>query len=306
MAKTLRRVSGFAALAGLAAISAASARADTLGPERFDAQNIRIDDFIGTVIIETAGRGRIEVTAEGEADKLADLSFTVENGALVISGEDPQDFQRRNRNWFGGRDHDDIEDEYPVIRVTAPRGLALSISDMIGRVEAGDIGGAFSMENRFVGEIEIGDVASAEVDISGATDLNISDIAGALDVQVSGAAEIYARSAESADIDVSGAGEIDLGEVRGGVTVRSSGAGDISIDSVSGPVEARLSGAGNMEIGDGRAEPLRVRVSGVGHFCFDGVAVDPDVEESGLGSIELRAYEGNLRSRGDVDIGEGC
>lgn len=304
--KFLERNAICAALAGLASIGAAGAQGDTLGPERFDAQNIRIVDFIGTVMIETARRGRMEVTAEGEADKLADLSFTVEDGALVISGEDPQDFQRRNRNWFGGRDHDDIEEEYPVIRVTAPNGLALAISDMIGRVEAGDIGGAFSMDNRFVGEIEIGDVASAEIDISGATDLNISDIAGALNVQVSGAAEIYARSADSADIDVSGAGEIDLGEVRGGVKVQSSGAGDITVDRVSGPVEARLSGAGNMEIRDGRAEPLRVRVSGVGHFCFDGVAVDPDVQESGLGSIELRAYEGDLRSRGDVDIGEGC
>jgi hypothetical protein len=280
-----------AAAFALAGAFAAPAYAIT-GPfsGSYHATKLILDDIAGRAEISVGGSD-ITVSITGEPDELATVQLVVEGGALKIRST------RHNRHW---RDASEVA----LYKISVPKGTALAIDGMVGEIQAGDLGGDLAID---AGALKgsIGAVKSASLDGSGALTLEIGDIAGAFNLDASGAARIKTGNLDSADIDVSGAGDVNMQTIRHGLSAEIDGAGRVTAQSVNGPVQVEISGTGAVAVAGGRANPLKVDVSGMASFEFGGEAVDPEISVSGRGSVKLRSYTGKLRSEGgNITVGE--
>lgn len=291
-----------AVAAGLAGLLAGAAFGETRGPQRFSGDGLIIDDYLGRIAIEIVRGGEISVTLEGDAEDLTLVEIAMDGSALRIDGEALQDKYDdrwwRRRNW--GRD--DLWDEFPLLTVRLPRGAALEFIDSRGEAAVrGDLDGPLRYDSHGL-DLEIGNVSTADIAVSGSGDVVLGDVAEELYVRVAGSGDVQTGRARSAEVSVAGSGDVEIGDIAAGLEAAVAGSGDIEAGDVSGPVEARISGSGGIRLRDGRAEGLTVRISGSGGFAFDGVAVDPDIRVSGSGDVRLGGYEGNLQMRGDGDI----
>lgn len=191
-----------------------------------------------------------------------------------------------------------------LYRIRVPQGTDLGLDGLVGEIQAGDTNGNLVIDGGAL-KGSIGAVKAAHFDGSGALTLTIGDIAGALDMDGSGATNIKTGNIDSAHLDVSGATNLTLQTIRHGMTASLSGASHVTAASVAGPVNVEESGVGNVEIAGGKADPLKVEISGFGQFSFAGEGVDPDLSVSGMGGIRLKSYSGKLRSDGgNIHIGD--
>jgi hypothetical protein len=255
----------------------------------YQASEIVLDRLVGRVEIAVGG-SQVSLSITGRADELQAIQVSSVGAQLKI---------------VSTKRHHFIEDprDYAQFKLTVPQGTNLTIEDMVGEAAVGDIGGDVKIAATSL-DATIGAVKSAKLDISGSLDLTLGDVAGKLDVDVSGSADVKAGSVESADLDISGSGELELKTVRRGLTAEINGSGSVKVEAVNGPVRVDLSGSGEVAIAHGRADPLKVDISGDGEFSFGGEAVNPEVEVSGSGSIQLGSYTGKLKSQGgDLTIG---
>lgn len=257
----------------------------------YQATRLSLDNIAGRAEIVVGGSAGISVAITGDPAELATVDLKVENGTLKI---------RSTRHM---RRYDRIADA-ALYRISVPKGTDLTIDNMVGEIQAGDLGGDLSIDSGAL-KGSIGAVRSAHLDGSGALKLTIGDIAGELAMDASGAANIRTGSVDSANLDVSGAGDIDIQDIRHGLHAELSGASQVDARSVNGPVDVEVSGSGDIRIAGGRADPLEVDISGIGSFEFGGTAVNPQLSVSGRGRIKLKAYTGKLNSDGaNITIGD--
>lgn len=256
----------------------------------YQASGIVLDQLVGRVDIAVGG-AQVLLSITGRADELQAIQVSSLGGQLKIVST------KRHRNI------DDPKD-YAQFKLTVPKGTNLTIDEMVGEVEVGDLAGDVKIDATSL-DATIGAVKSAKLDISGSLDLTLGDVAGKLEVDVSGSADVKAGSVETADLDISGSGEIELKSIRNGLTAEINGSGSVKAEAVNGPLTVELSGSGEVAIAHGRANPLKVDISGQGEFSFGGEAVNPEVEVSGSGSIWLGSYTGKLKSQGgNLTIGK--
>jgi hypothetical protein len=170
-------------------------------------------------VVVTVG-GAPSVRAEGDADAIARLEISVENGALKIG-------TRRESNWSLRRHRGNV-----TVYVTAPslNGAAIGGSgDMrIDRVEsqrfAASIGGS--------GDMEIGALRARQANFS---------VAGSGGIRAAG-------SAEEADLSIAGSGSLSLESLETRRTdVSVVGSGDVSIRA-SETVDASIMGSGDVVV----------------------------------------------------------
>ncbi len=279
------------ALVGAVAIQAhAPASSTEIGPKSYEAEGLRVEDLVGTLEVSVAEDGPIEVVLEGAEDKLDDLQVRVVGDTLLIRREEPLS------GWLV-LELSRLRKEYPTVRIRVPAGTPLEIDGMIGRVTAADLNAPLKIDGGSL-DADIGDVAEAELNLSGSDDISLGRIAGRLAAEISGTGDLAAEAAGLAEIHVSGSGDVELGPVAEGLFYALSGSGDAKVAAVDGPVTVAITGSGDVHIHDGRAEPLEVEITGSGNFKLDGEAVDPDLTVIGTGTIALRSYTGRFRSDG--------
>ncbi len=337
----MRVLSGLWLAVGAGAVASCAAAQPLTTYRNVDA--IVVKDFIGTVTIDVSDEASAALTvAKGEDDAYPVITDKDGTVLSVRSDENPDRTRwRRDVQWRLHKDRafEKFLEDYPTLAFSVPPGTAVSFDSAVVSLDAGDVGGAFSVRGGHV-DGEIGDVAEAEIGIHGSADLIVGDVAQRLDISIHGsgdfeageAARLIARIhgsgditlgdvASDADTSIHGSGDIELGKVGGAFTLDSHGSGDVevgpvgdgaeieifgssgvSIDDIAGETEVAINGSGDVRIDGGRAENLRVRIRGSGDFDLDGVAVNPDVSVHGSGDIRIRRHEGTLYARGDGDI----
>lgn len=307
--------------------------AATTTEEAYAASRVVIDNFVGTLTVETVPDGAevsLSITAnDGQRDL---LPVRLDGDTLTIVWEGRPD--RRAAFFEFWRDHGDANlreiDRYPTLVLRAPAGVALEIDDIVGRWTVGDRTGPLvftaergsgtigttriaelvvvgdgtinagavteSLEANIPGSgrIEVASAATAELTLSGSGGLRIGDIAGALTATISGSGDVVAGAADIAQLILSGSGEIAIGAVARSLTASISGSGRIIAASVGETFAATLSGSGAVEVAAGRAT-VEATLSGSGALMFRGTAVNPVVRVSGSGGVVLGAVEGQLR-----------
>lgn len=261
----------------------------------YEAEALRVTDLAGELRVEVVGSGRIEVDLAGPARVLREIEITMAGDTLVID----QDRGAANwiREWFGfGR-------QEARVTVRVPRGTPVTVDDFAGELHIGDTDAPLEVSGA-VTEGEIGDVTEADLAFAGSSDIKVGRVAGTLVLKLSGSVNAEVESAGETRVAVSGSAEVRFEDIAGGFDLVVSGSAEVSAASVNGRVSVDISGSGDVQIGEGRADPLLVRVAGSGVFGFGGLAVDPDLSVTGAGDIWIARHEGNLVSRGaNIRIG---
>lgn len=276
---------------------------ESRGPEAYAAEALKVEDFIGTLIIKLHEAGPYQVIVNGKPKDLKSIESEMDGKTLRIDGG-----RAGWRNWSVasyGSSRRKLKN-YPTLTVSAPVGSALVIEDVYGMVKVGDLKGALTLRAAGLSG-EIGEMDSASLRITGGNELTVDDVKGAFSVNIAGSGDLVVGDVGgAASISIAGAGDVQMGDLGGGLTIGIAGSGDVAIAEVAGPVTAKINGSGDVDINGGRADPLVVRINGSGDFALDGVAVNPRVSINGSGTVRLKSYEGKLRSsgNGDVIVGE--
>ncbi|MGF1453911.1 MAG: GIN domain-containing protein [Alphaproteobacteria bacterium] len=304
-----RALIGFAVLfvlaVGLSAVAGRSEAQDggVSGQTRdYQASQLSVEDFTGTLIVAVGDPGVIKVTLNGEAEDLDDLTVRQKNDRVLIEGTDTVRSGRGFGRWFRGRDYDGDLDDYPTITVAVPKGAEIVINDMIGALTVGDTEGALTLEKISV-EGTVGAVASARIGIAGSGVIEIDSVAGDLAVAVAGSGSVRAgNTGGEASLSIAGSGSVILGSLGQALRVSISGSGDVRVGEVASAVRISVSGSGDVTIDEGRADPFKISINGSGDVVFGGTAVDPSIAVNGSGDVRIGAMEGRLRSSGNGDI----
>jgi len=236
-------------------------------PARYEADAVHVGRLVGKVdlnVDRSANGITIDVTGKDEWVRRANVRL---DGDTVEITQDLPTWKDNNIH-IG-------DDEQIRVRITAPPGTALTIGDMIGEAQVGDLDGDLTIDVGTAASLEIGRVRTARVNARGALSLDLEEVTDGLRA------------------DLSGASSVSVGNVRGPLDFAVNGLGSARIDRVDGPVSLRLNGVGSIHVNDGRADPLTIVTSGLGSVTFDGVAIAQTVSRSGFGSVTINGRSQN-------------
>jgi|KBSMisStandDraft_5_1062788.scaffolds.fasta_scaffold117827_4 hypothetical protein len=292
-----------AAVATLLILPAAAAEDWVTWPQRNFAGNVlKVDDFVGTLIVNVTNGGNINVDVSGTRDRVKRLEVHSYGGGVIIEGQNDESVWDWHK-WFN-YDYTKGKPDQLVVKVSVPKGSEVRIDDIVGKATVGDTYGPLHFEASAT-QAKIGRVSSANISLAGTGRIDITEVKGPLDLDIAGSGKVNVGPTQMVKADIAGAGDTALGPIAGGLKVDIAGSGDISAARVNGPVHVDIAGSGSVNIGDGLANPLHVDIMGSGNFTFGGVAVDPKVSSFGSGSVKIKAYKGKMSSDGmaSVEVG---
>ncbi|WP_143270705.1 MULTISPECIES: hypothetical protein [unclassified Azospirillum] len=248
-----------ALFAGMASLPAAAA---TLDPQTLPGDQLVLRNVMGTVTVETNGApGQIEIRISGKDEQeIRKIELLREKGDVVISR--PAYAKKEGFSWK-------LESEDIQIHITMPRQGTVTVEDMIGALNLGDLDGPLNATIKTAADIKTGNLKQADLTVAGAASIKTGSIAGPLTSVVSGAADM------------------DFKSVSQGAKFTITGFGNVNADRVDGPVDIKVSGVGDVDIHDGNTDMLRVTISGLGGVEFKGKVRDQQINRSGLASVTI-------------------
>ncbi len=269
-------------LLGIAAIAAATAfaalPASAFETRSFPARAVAIDGVYGTVTVSVdPGAREVTVSASGSPKWLPEFTAERSGDTLRLVQKD------RPRQMRGDDKANQID-----VRVTVPAGTALTLSDQIGDATVGDLDGPFTLESLNSGEVTVGRVTTATLNITGSGDVIVAATGGDAVAAIMGSGDVRIdRVGGALNARIMGSGDIATGPVTGGVNAAIFGSGDIAVASMAGTAEARISGSGDIDLGSGRADTLTVEINGSGDVTFAGSVGSQTVRNTGSGSVRI-------------------
>lgn len=292
-----------AAVAAVLILPAAAAEDWVTWPQKtFSPGALKVDDFVGTLIVNVSNGGPVKVDVSGTRERIKNLEVHSSGNGVVIEGQNDQSVWDWH-NWLNF-DYSKSKPDQLVVKVSVPKGTEVRIDDLVGKATVGDTFGPLRLEASAT-QAKIGKVSSATVSLAGTGHIDIAAVSGPLDLDIAGSGKVTVGPTQSVKADIAGAGDTALGPIAGGLNVDIAGSGDISASRVNGPVKVDIAGSGSVNVGDGVANPLKVDIMGSGNFTFGGLAVDPHISSFGSGSVKIRAYKGRMSSDGmaTVEVG---
>ncbi len=281
---------------------------------------LTIQNFIGTVQVETGKAGKIKVTdADGANTSGSGNKFFIDDGRNI---RDYNCRHKRSTAYIGkgkwsrsiGKNYTNIN-EFPLVKITAPANIRLIIKNNIifgdidsigsgdihvsscGDLKLGDVTGALNLRVSGSGDLKMGDAGDSTIIISGSGDLAAGDFASA-DLTVSGSGDLEAGDIIGrANIQTSGSGDIVVAHIKGGLEYSGSGSSDFTADYVTGgDISVRVSGSSDITIKDGKVGELYIKASGASDVTYSGSSVNAQAVANGASDIYIRNPSGNLRT----------
>ena len=280
------------------------------------ADELRVRDFVGRIELVTGDYAGVEVSViDGPAMAGPEIR-RAGDGADVIGQWDRGGW---NPGWgdglscrgqgadleirLGRGDYRSISD-YPMLRITAPRDVAVQLENSILVGEIGAIGEG-RISHAGCGDLSIqsvqGDLNAA---IAGSGTMIVGAVGGSLSGNIAGSGDLRARDiAGGANASIAGSGNVELGAVAGDMRMNIAGSGRIVADAVEGDINANIAGSGDMAIAGGAADDVVVSVMGSGNFTFGGQARMARVNTMGSGDVDiLQADDADVRVAGGGDV----
>lgn len=263
------------ALAALTLLSLDSARALAAVSERDETvvrdlafaavRALDLRHFRGRLTVDPHDEDRVDLEIEGPARLVGSLKAAVVSGRLVVKGPEAQDPEAssvslsglivregtvviNSQETTGVRNADEL-----TLRISVPEGLPIGIDRLVGAAVIGDTKGRIDA-NLAAGALELGQVADAELEISGSGTISAAKVVGALGVRLTGSGEVRIEDSELSDLsaELSGAGNLWLGGRAERADLALTGAGDLHVEQVAQKPRIRLQGAGQITIGNWR------------------------------------------------------
>jgi len=153
----------------------------------------------------------------------------------------------------------------------------------------------------------VGPGAGVELANSGCGDWTVANQSGPLQARMSGSGDVRTGAVASADVQISGSSDIHMVAVRNSLAAAVSGSGDVSADRVDGFLRVRIGGSGDVKVKDGAVSDMNVSVAGSGDVRFGGVARTLVANIAGSGDVSVARVTGlvtkHVAGSGDVTIG---
>ena len=260
------------ALAALMLLSLDSARARAAVSERTVVRDLAfaavraldLRHFRGRLTVDPHDEDRVDLEIEGPARLVGSLKAAVVSGRLVVKGPEAQDPEASSISLSGlivregtvvinSQDTEVRDAEQLTLRISVPEGLPIGIDHLVGAAVIGDTRGRVDA-NLAAGELELGQVADAELEISGSGTISAAKVVGALGVRLTGSGEVRIEDSELSELsaELSGAGSLWLGGRAERANLALTGAGDLHVEQVDQKPRVSLQGAGNITIGNWR------------------------------------------------------
>ncbi|HEY1615895.1 MAG TPA: DUF2807 domain-containing protein [Rhizomicrobium sp.] len=276
-------------------------------PRNYNTRGLRVDDFVGTVLVNVRDGGPMTVEAWGARERLKGLHVSQDDGRLEIKGSQLYDSQSvwDWKHWFDFSNLTEETSRNLTVRITVPRGTDVDIESLVGNATIGDTQGTLRLDAAATKAV-IGHIASADIEVGGSGRIDIASVTGTLKLDVGGSGKITVGSVGNVKADIAGSGDARIGAIAGGLDIDIAGSGDVVAARVNGPTRVDIAGSGSVKIADGTADPLHVQIMGAGNFNFGGVAINPHIEAFGSGNVHIKSYRGHMDSEGmaDVKIGD--
>ncbi|MBV9570960.1 MAG: hypothetical protein JO056_06955 [Alphaproteobacteria bacterium] len=293
-----------AAVAALLIAPAAAAEDWVTWPQKnFSGGSLKVDDLVGTLLVNVGSGGPIAVNVSGTKERIRQINVRSAGNMVVVEGQNDESVWDWHK-WMNFSGYGRARPDQLVVKVTVPRGTAVSVDDIVGKATIGDTMGPLKFEGSAT-QAKIGKVSSANISLAGTGRIDIAAVNGPLDLDIAGSGKVNVGPTKGVKADIAGAGDTALGPIAGGLDVDIAGSGDVSAPRVNGPVKVDIAGSGSVNIADGVANPLKVDIMGSGNFTFGGLAIDPKVSSFGSGSVKIKAYKGRMSSDGmaSVEVG---
>ncbi len=253
---------------------------------------IAVENFIGTVKVETARSGPVRLDLANGKDADYPVHVTEKDGVLIISSDKDPDDMRWQDDVDWRKHHEDafriFLEDYPTLTLRIPEKTALDFDSAVMIFTADDTKGALSIREGHVDGV-VGDIASADIAIHGSGDLDAGNVAGDFKTAIYGSGDLSAQSAGALDAQIHGSGDITMGPVSGPAVIDINGSGDVKLGDVGAAMALSINGSGDVEAG---------KVSG-----------GAGIEISGSGDVTLASVSGktlaHVRGSGDINIGGG-
>jgi hypothetical protein len=236
----------------------------------------------------TPGVQGTQVSLSGDQKMIDRVTYAEENGTAVIAMKPDEAYITIGPS-----------EESLRMTVTVAPGTPLEIDNLVGSATGGDLDAPLTIDGSASGDISLGRVAIASIDIGGSTDVTLGAVNGSLDLDISGSGDLRVASAASTAISVSGSGDTDIGSVAGILGIDISGSGDVTVGEVSGATEIDSSGSGDVTIARGQASPFAASTSGSGDIQFGGTASNPQIFSSGSGGVCVAKVDGQISIDGE-------
>lgn len=291
--------------AAVAALVTLPAKADNAwvngGWKTYEAQNLKLEDVVGSVKIDVKASGPMAVQISGLKDRVSRCSVRPGGDTLRVACENMGSVWDW-RHWFDFSDLGTNKPDQLVVHVAVPRGSAVAVHDLIGNAAIGDTEGRMDFDSAGYTHSSIGNVADAHLDLAGSGKLTVANVAGELHATTAGSGDIKVGNARKVKADIAGSGSISVGDVAGPIDIDIAGSGNFSAAGVHGPVKADIAGSGSVTIASGEADPFRVDIMGSGNVTFGGTAVNPKISSMGSGNVKIKAYRGSLSNDGMANL----
>jgi len=233
---------------------------------------------VAVSVVRSNPRMRITVARLGDS--------VVVNGGLGLRGANCTSFfgRRGVHVWgMGFIPYDDL----PQIVVRTP---------VDAKVRAG--GAVFGIVDR---------TQSLDLANAGCGDWSVANVAGPFTLRLSGSGDVRGGSAGSADVKISGSSDVYLQDIHNGLDSSISGSGDLHTASVSGPMHVRVAGSGDVIAPAGQVTDLVVSVAGSGDVRLGGVAKTLEASVAGSGDVSVGRVTGSVSKHiagsGSVSVG---
>jgi hypothetical protein len=262
----------------------------------FDTRSLKIEDVVGTVRVDVKDSGPMTVQVNGLPNRVGSVHVNQRGNTLVVESESTGKVWDW-RHWFDFSGMD-VKPSQLQIHVSVPRGAAVDVEETAGNATIGNTMGPLKFTVQGYSESTVGNVTSADLDMSGSGKLIVGNVSGETKIDAAGSGNIRVGDSGRLKADIAGSGSVTTGNIRGGVDIDIAGSGDFSAASINGPAKSSIAGSGSVTIGGGEANPFNVEIMGSGNVSFAGMAVDPKIEAMGSGSVRIKAYRGNLQNNG--------
>jgi len=223
--------------------------------------------------------GKTVVNAEGSKRFLSRLSLTETDGTLTVNAQ-----QSSNHG--------------------------TELGNLISIKVGYDNGKAFGAHINGCGSIKAAQTSfdSAELTIGGSGSINVKDL-GTCNVRISGSGDVATEDVrERLEVAISGSGDVACAHVRN-VSVRIAGSGDLAVMNLDGSLEATIAGSGDICCSGGEVDSLRVNVNGSGSLACERLVVgDAEITVRGSGAISLGRIKGKsverLSKNSELKVGQ--
>lgn len=270
----------------------------TIGPQKFKASKLIIEDFAGTLTIDTHKERGLDLTIVGDQEQLEKIKVVNGKGRLLVRRKEPPGAESRWGRWFEWmRSTEKKFAKMPALTVLVPRGTPVELHNVYARISVGDTAGPVAISGPYIDGV-IGEVLAARIELLGDGNLALTQVNGAFNLSIFGSGRVVAGAVGPSSVKIAGSGEVKTGDVDGPLSVSISGSGNVRTESVKGATSLSMDGDGNVRIDRGRAAPFKVAINGKGGVHFPGLAVNPDIRVHGRGDVTIGLYEGKLNFTG--------